>query len=281
MNQQRVILRDIGNDTHVRNHTDNNFKKQSHDVYGMQIGEISMPEPEPLFAQNMVTVKLARGGKLSSVGYPGAFFDPVSGNLHGAYEGPIKGQMVIVGFENGNQASPFVVNRYPYQGRGNTLESEAYSTPLTKANFDSSDVIFGHYSGSYLAFYTGLMSGKTPGSFELKVMTEIEISAMTFLMETDVEAEIKSPTIKFTADTKIELTGPVIKLAASTQIELNGNTDNVVKYIGYDSDMQSLITQINSNFTALQGVLSGGGLPWTPVSLVRSTTASKADKVKL
>jgi hypothetical protein len=232
----------------------------------MQIGEISMTEPEPLFAQNMVSVKLARGGKLTSVGYPGAFFEPMSGNLHGMYEGPIKGQMVVVGFENGNQGAPFVVNRYPYQGRGNTLESEAYSTPLTKANFDSSDVIFGHFSGSYLAFYTGLMSGKTPGSFELKVMTEIEVSAMTFLLETDVEAEIKSPTIKMTAD---------------VQIELNGNTNFAVKYTELKSafdqlkqDLNSLVSAYNGHTHPVAGVMTGPGSVTSAVTVAQGSSSS-------
>jgi hypothetical protein len=125
-NVQKQILTDIGFDTHVRSYDQNIFNRQSTMSTQMIAGEVLLPQPEPLYKQNMVTVQLARGGNITSVAYPGAFIDPYTGNMHGMYEGPIPGQMVIVGFENGNSSAPFVVNRYPYQGIGNTLVENQY-----------------------------------------------------------------------------------------------------------------------------------------------------------
>jgi len=186
MMRQRKINRSLGKDTHVRDHSRNIFQSQNHETYGIQIGEIIFPQPEPLFAQNLVTIKMARGGQISSVAYPGAFIDPITGNLHGTYEGPIPGQMVTVGFENGNQATPFVVNRYPYQGTGNSLTELRYINPLTKSMYDATDVLVGHFSGSVMSFNTGILSGKLPGSVTLSAMTDLELNSNLFV-------QIKNP----------------------------------------------------------------------------------------
>jgi len=146
----------------------------------MIVGEIAFPEPEPLFRQNMVSVNLARGGMLTSVAYPGAFIEPITGNVHGVYEGPIPGQMVVVGFEDGNASSPFVVNRYPYQGTGNTLTEFGYINPLSRSAYHASDVMIGHFSGSYLAFNTGILpSTAIPGSVTLNATTSLDVFATT------------------------------------------------------------------------------------------------------
>jgi hypothetical protein len=228
--RQRTPARDVGNDTHVRDYDANAYKNSSSGIFGMQMGEIKKTEPEPLFNQNLVTVELARGGELTSVAYPGVFVDPLSKNIHGLYEGPIKGQMVIVGFENGNAGSPFVVNRYPYQGIGDTANETAYMQPLTTAGFDAEDVILGHKSGSFIAFYTGVMSGELPGSVTFYSPSDINIQSDTnFLFEATTEAELKSPTIKLTAD---------------TQIELNGNSNYAVKY----TELKTAFDQLKQDF---------------------------------
>jgi len=174
---QRKLSTNVGRDSHVRNFQGNAFKQQSSKTSQFLSGEIAFAEPEPIFKQNMVTVNLTRGGKITSVAYPGAFIDPITGNLHGTYEGPIPGQMVTVGFENGNNSDPVVINRYPYQGYGNTLTESAYINPLTRSFFDSTDVMIGHFSGSYLSFNTGILSGQIPGSVSLNAATDFNLSA--------------------------------------------------------------------------------------------------------
>ena len=114
--RQRKLSRNIGKDTHVRSLESNMFQSQSTGTLKVITGEVFIPQPEPIFSQTAVSVNLTKGGTLTGVAYPGAFIEPITGNLHGVYEGPIPGQMVNVGFIEGNSAAPFVLNRYPYQG---------------------------------------------------------------------------------------------------------------------------------------------------------------------
>jgi hypothetical protein len=230
--QRKIDTTNLGRDTHVRDHVSNKFQAQNHETYSTQVGEIVFAEPEPFFRQNMVTVKLARGGQLTSVAYPGAFIDPVTGNLHGTYEGPISGQMVSVGFENGNQASPIVVNRYPYQGVGNSLTEFKYINPLTFARYDSTDVIVGHFSGSFLSFNTGILSGELPGSVSINAMTDFGVfSNLTMLLESLVTAEFKSA---------------ITTITGSTYVALNGITNFAVKYTEMKTAFDTLRTDLNN-----------------------------------
>jgi len=230
MKQQRIFNTSLGNDSHTRNFSENYFKRQTYEVFDMIVGEIEFSEPEPIFDQNMVTVKMSRGGKMTSVAYPGAFIDPITGNQHGLYEGPVPGQMVIVGFESGNRFAPFVVNRYPYQGVGNTVVEQKYIHPLTNAAFNPSDIILGHQSGSFLVFNTGLplTDNGIAGSIKLKAMTEFKMEALTL-------SELKSPTITLTA---------------STVLELNGNADFAVRYNSLKTAFDQLKTD-HDNFVTL------------------------------
>lgn len=213
---QRKLRLNVGKDTHVRNKYDNIFTQQGSKTYSIVTGEIDSVQPEPLFSQTLVTVKLSRGGRIDNVAYPNAFIDPVSGNLHGVYEGPIKNQMVAVAFENGNINNPFVVERFPYQGCGNTLYESKYRFPLQTAGFYTDDVIIGHKSGSYLSFNTGILpSTKNPGSIFFKSINDFEIECQS-----------------------------IIKLTANTQIELNGNTNWATKY----TEMKTAFDQLKSDF---------------------------------
>jgi hypothetical protein len=264
--KQRKIISNgnIGRDSHVRSYQGNIFKPQSSQTFQMVAGEISITEPEPLFRQNMVTVALGRGGEVTSAGYPGAFIDPATDNFHGTYEGPIAGQMVIVGYENGNKSAPFVINRYPYQGKGDTLNELKYINPLTNASFDSTDVIMGHFSGSYLSFNTGILSGKLPGSVTFKVATDFEMTdALNITMDSSVKTELSSDIITF---------------AASTQIELNGNSNFAIKYNEMKTAFDQLVTDFNNFLTHAHG---GPGTPPAPpaVPSTADMTSAKNDKV--
>jgi hypothetical protein len=229
--QQRKLRKDLGNDTHVRSIEVDRFSKKSTQAFEILSGEILATQPEPIFRQNAVTVQFTRGGKITGVAYPGAFIDPITNNLHGTYEGPIKGQMVNVGFLNGNRDAPFVVNKYPYQGVGNTLTEIKYIQPMTKKLYDATDVLIGHFSGSIIRFNTGIISGKLPGSISVESVTDVEITAKTNL------------NLKSTADTKIEALN--VKLNASTSIQIKSAT-------------QSMKTLIDSLIDVLNGLVTVG-----------------------
>lgn len=209
MDKQRKIARNLGRDTHVRNHSNN---IHHNNVNVMLVGEVLFPEPEPLFEQNLVTVQLAEGGRITSVPYPGAFFEPVTGNMHGIYEGPIPGQEVVVGFTNNNHKCPFVINRYPYQGVGNSSTELAFKNPMFKAGFHSFDIVMGHFSGSFISFNTGIFpSTATPGSITISSMTDIEMSA---LLQTTISSLLLN--LSSTGDMEIT-TATLIKIASATQ----------------------------------------------------------------
>ena len=175
MDKQRKIRKDIGLDTFVRGVEQDRFSRQSTQSYEVLPGEILITQPEPFFRQTAVTVQLSRGGVITGVPYPNAAIDPITGNLHGTYEGPYPGQMVAVGFLNGNSSAPYIVNRYPYQGVGNTLTELQHILPMSRNLYDSTDVIIGHFTGSALRFNTGLLSGKLPGSVSLDAVTQLEL----------------------------------------------------------------------------------------------------------
>ncbi len=249
MMNQRKIAQNVGKDTHVRQFMGNRFKEQSSKTFQILAGEVLITEPEPLFKQNMVTIGMARGGTVTSVAYPGAFIDPISGNLHGSYEGPIPGQMVMVGYENGNASSPFVINRYPYQGKGNTLVENRYINPLTQKGFDATDVIMGHFSGSYLSFNTGILSGELPGSVTLSAVTDNNISANL-----------------------------ITSISGGIHVELNGNTNFAVKYTELKTAFDLLRTELNSFITIFNahvhsGVTSGSGSSGTTATPGTPATA--------
>lgn len=255
MSLQRKIAKNVGKDTFVRSYTGNAFQQQNSQTFQMLAGEIEYIEPEPIFRQNMVVVKPAKGGRITSVAYPGAFIDPITGNLHGTYEGPIPGQMVMVGFENGNMNSPFVVNRYPYQGSGNTLTELKYVNPLSKGNvvYDSTDVMIGHFTGSYLSFNTGILSGKTPASVTLNSLTDIDIVSNT----------------------------TIITLSALSHIALNGNTNFAVKYTELKTAFDLLKTELNT-FISVYNAHTGhdsGPVPPSATAATADMVASKNTKV--
>ena len=233
INEQYKISPNFGNDTHVRDQHVNLFGQAASQSFQMLAGEVLFPQPEPLFKQNLVTVQLATGGQVSAVPWPGSFIDPITGNLHGTYEGPYPGQMVIIGFENGNSQSPFVVNRYPYQGVGNSYVEGSYITPLTTSGFTAQDVIMGHFSGSYLSFNTLF---PLPGSVTLNATTDLKLSSNTnILLDSLITAEMSSV---------------ISKVTGLTHIELNGNTNFAIKYLEMKTAFDTLRTELNTLITA-------------------------------
>jgi hypothetical protein len=262
--RQLKISKNIGRDTHVRDHVDNIFTTQNNKTTQMLVGEVLFPEPEPLFKQTTVSVKLSRGGTIKHVAYPGAFIDPITGNLHGTYEGPFPGQMVAVGFENGNSANPFVVNRYPYQGSGNTFVESSYTLPMTRAGFHNFDVIIGHFSGSYISFNTGILpSTKLPGSVTVNAMTDFDLSSNTnILLDAIISAEVKAATAKLTGTVSALVGAPDVKLEST----LGGIVD-VQALIQIKNSAQSMKTLIDSLITVISGAYTIPTVPGNPATL--------------
>jgi len=276
--RQAKIAKNLGRDTHVRDHSVDIFRGPNHNTTQMIIGEVLIPEPEPIFRQNMVTVQLARGGNITDVAYPGAFIDPVTGNLHGSYEGPHPGQMVVVGFENGNVNTPFVVNRYPYQGVGNTLTEAKYISPLTRKGFHSSDVLMGHLSGSYLAFNTGILpSTQLPGSVSLHGVTDVNIDSTTnILLDALVSAEVKGAVAKLTGTTSALVTAADVNMKSS----LGGEVD-VAALIKVKNSAQSMKTLIDALIDVVSGLTTTNCAVGAPVALSPATIALlAAEKAK-
>jgi len=273
--RQRKLAKNLGNDTHTRNIEDNMFQSQSVNTLKVVTGEVFLTQPEPLFSQTNVMVNLTKGGLLSSVAYPNAFKEPISGNIHGLYEGPIPGQMVMLGFVEGNSASPFVINRYPYQGQGNSLTELAYINPLTQSLYNATDVILGHVSGSYLSFNTGfpIPTGKLPGSVSLHSMTDLKIDTLAGIIDISSSLTMNlTSTLGMNIDagvagalsvkglgvdvdagaSALTMAGLGVDIDASAgastiaglTVELNGNTKAFVTWAELNAALQILITAL-------------------------------------
>lgn len=293
MINQFKIVKNIGRDSHVRDVSDNIWQEQSTRTTETMIGEVDATHPEPLFRQTTVTVKLARGGAIKNVPYPGAFIDPMSGNLHGTYEGPIQGQMVAVAFAHGNMSAPYVVNRYPYQGVGNTFYEQQYVNPLANAGFHPSDVMIGHYSGSYFSFNTGILpSTETPGSIKLKAMTEFNAEiGSTMLLDAIVSAEMKAPQVKLTGTTLAEISANEVKMVGTTLAEMTANEINAESATGGIVNIQTLIkiknasqsmkTLVDSLIDTIIGLSTTNCVVGAPVTLAPATIGLfNAEKAK-
>ena len=269
MNRQYVLSKNLGKDTHVRGANSDAFTPESSRTFQMISGEILIPEPEPFFNQNMVTIRTTDEGRMTSVLYPGAFIEPVSGNLHGSYDGPYPGQMVMVGFRNGNMNDPFVVNKYPYQGTGNTLVEAGYKLPLTKALYNPSDVMIGHFSGSFLSFNTGvpIVANGIPGSVKLKSVTDMLLDAgTTFIADSLITAKISSK---------------IVTLEGAVSVELNGNTNWAVKYTELKTAFDLLKTEVNAFITMYNAHIhiTTATVALSPVGVISPTVAQAVPAV--
>lgn len=264
MERQRKLSKSIGKDTHVRSVEENKFQKQSTQTYEILTGEVFLNLPEPFYRQNAVTVQLSQGGQISPVGMPGGFIDPATGNLHGVYEGLIPGQMVSIGFLEGNSASPVILNRYPYQGKGNSLKEKSFVNPMFLAGYSQNDTLIGNVSGSVIGLYTGInpLGGRLLGSIGIDAFTECNITAQTdILLDALVSAEVKANLVKITGGAQTEISAPLIKIDG-TMTEINGNTKPFVTYAELDAALQLYATAVNALFATK---LDGGGSPGTAV----------------
>lgn len=279
MDRQRKLSKINGKDTHVRSQERDLFQRQSVRTFEIKTGEIFLNQIEPAFKQNAATVNLSKGGRIEGVPIPGAFIDPITGNLHGSYDGPIPGQMVTIGFVDGNSAAPIVLNKYPYQGKGNTLTETSFITPMFLAGYDATDTLMGHFSGSKIGLYTGLnpIGGHLPGSIGIDAFTECNVTANTnILLDALVSAEVKSALVKLTGSVSAEIAAPLVKIDGSATVEINGNTKQFVTWLELNTALQLLITAINVPLIVSNAVPAGPGpvnAAWTTPPAIDITLA--------
>lgn len=242
MKQFRNATANLGQDTHVRTNVNNKFTPENHQTSQLVVGEVLYPEPEPLFKQNMVTIRLARGGRITSTLFPSAVISPL-GTPHGLYEGLMPGQMVSVAFENNNQSNPIIVNRYPAQGAGNTLLETGYILPAFKAGIHNFDIVLGHFSGSYLSFNTGIFPNlELPGSVTLSATTGLTLSAIT--------------TIEASALLNVNLSGLGVKMESTLGAIVNCDVTGLIQIKNLTQSMKTLVDGL---FSVLSGLITVGG----------------------
>lgn len=102
------------------------------------------------FSERMpsVDVNLVRGGLIKFLSYPGATIDRESGNLHGFYVSPIKGQRVVVSFADGNLNSPYI-SELIFRA-GESADAKFYKNFAAEQPFKQNDIVMSHKSGVYI-----------------------------------------------------------------------------------------------------------------------------------
>jgi len=162
-----------GGDSNLCSIEYNENRKYNH-VYQLSLGEVALPQPEPLFKQDMVTVNLVKGGMLTSVAWPGPNVVFPGAGIHGLWEPPLPGQQVLVGFVDGRASDPVVVQKYPYNPSQDPALEAAYFMPMTQQAHGIFDIVLGHITGSYMAFRTTL---PLPGAVEINSPTILDVNS--------------------------------------------------------------------------------------------------------
>ena len=149
----------------------------------LHIGEVVLVHPEPAYAQMMASVRIRKGGILTTVAVPGpnvaltpAGIPAGAGaiGIHGLYDPPLPGQEVVLGFIGGNAYSPVVLAKLPYNASDDPTMEVAHTAPMTKFGHMPLDIVLGHFNGSYLAFRSML---PIPGNVELKASASLNLSS--------------------------------------------------------------------------------------------------------
>jgi phage baseplate assembly protein gpV len=136
-----------------------------------------------------------------------------SGKERGLLMMPQVGDSVVVGFENGDTRSPFVL--------GSIWDGKA----LPGKDLVQDDGSFSLKSDSKILMKsTGDMVFETDGKVNQKASGDISIDGSSkIVIKGGQEIQIKAPQIKIQADSKIELKAPMISVAADAQLELKGS----------------------------------------------------------
>jgi len=211
----------------------------------LKAGYVIKVKEEPLYKQSYVTIQLLDGGIIEDVPFPSpnvllnqtGMVTGQSKMIHGLYEPIMPGHYVVVGFLNGNANSPIILNRYQYKAipiGGGPIDN-LFVNPLTKLNFQTSDIILGHYTGSYMSIHSKL---PLPGHFQISSVSSIEIkSKLGITIKSQLEVSIKGDkSIDLKAgktdatSSKISMDGIISKIEIqSTIIEIKPKTGGMLK----------------------------------------------------
>lgn len=148
-----------GNDSYLHGIRHNSSSKLE-TIDRISLATVFVPQPEPIYRQHTVTVKMVKGGKITNVAWPGAQVNMGPGGIipggvalgiHGLWESPLAGQQVLLGWVEGSSSDPIVINKYPYNALQRPDLEAMHSLPLTLQAHGPTDVVLGHYLGSFIA----------------------------------------------------------------------------------------------------------------------------------
>lgn len=160
-----------------------NFRAPYQNIKFLSLGMVLYPQPEPVFKQHTVMVEMVTGGRINNVAWPGAQVNAnatgtlpggVAAGIHGLWESPLSGQMVLVGFVDGSHGNPIVINKYPYNASQRPDLDVMHTLPLTGLGHGPRDVILGHHTGSFVALRGTL---PLPGQVDIEAVTTVAINA--------------------------------------------------------------------------------------------------------
>lgn len=117
-----------------------------------ELATVLYPEVEPIYEQTTVAVQLVDGQAIIAGVYwpgPNVEINPVA--IHGLYESPMPGQMVLLGYIHGDTAHPVIVQKYPYSWSKNPVLESFHLLAMTRKLIGPFDTVLGNFTGSFIA----------------------------------------------------------------------------------------------------------------------------------
>ena len=235
----------------------------------ISLGNVFLPQPEPIYNQTSVSVDLVTGGLLTNVAWPGAQVNAnasgtipggVALGIHGLWESPLSGQMVLIGYVDGSSGNPIVINKYPYNASQRPDLEAMHFLPMTVKGHGFSDVVLGHHTGSYIALRGTL---PLPAEIDIFSMSAIVITAAAYM---DV---LTTAQCTFTTGGKFEVAAlGVIDLSAVGQVSISSGVA-----LSIDGSVVSMTGSISVGITSSAAPLS---LTGTPSVIINSGTRAVA-----
>ncbi len=154
----------------------------------ISLGTVFLPQPEPLYKQTSVSLNLVTGGLLTNVAWPGAQVNAnvtgvipggVALGIHGLWESPLPGQQVLVGYVDGSQGNPIIINKYPYNSMQRPDLEIMHFLPMTLKAIGPTDVVLGHHTGSFIALRGTLPLPAQIDIFSFTALTLTAVALMT------------------------------------------------------------------------------------------------------
>lgn len=191
----------------------------------ISLGSIFLTQPEPVYKQHTVVVDLVTGGKQTNVAWPGAQVNANATGLipggtalgiHGLWESPLPGQMVLVGYVDGSSGNPIVINKYPYNALNRPELEAMHLTPLTQLSHGPTDIILGHHTGSFIA-----LRGTLPLPAQIDILS---LSAMTMTIGLNLDIAVTA-TVNINSGAAMSfISGAAVSITASPGVIINSGT---------------------------------------------------------